>query len=427
MISDENINWLNVLPWRHKKKLLKDYYKIIKHFTAKSFLKSKVYLKPQEKPPEGVRVQRGPRGGTYYEEHISIKKPVVTPVKTEPIQPVKLDIEYTKDPELLKEQLFVNFITDFKEAKNLPNQLEILSDYKRTFDRNLESEVYNKVQKIHRAIYRHIKYVVRQYELAKIGKAHIDVKLFKHKIKIFEKVEPSSESLNSVSTIRNSVRIDTGCNSTIKIQFSNDIMINALFKSKKGEYKDIRRGIKTQYNREVCVYELDQLFKLNLVPETVYKTVDGEIGSAQKWISHTIHPGFVPPEQRIDVEISRAKIFDYLISNTDRHQGNFLFKENHLILIDHGCAFSSIDASEMRTFQNMIIGEDFDESKVVEQFISVPWEDIEKILKRHKIPKEAQEICKKKFTLLKNEKRFPTKKELHKIFPDEYAYIDKND
>ena len=38
----------------------------------KTLLKSKIYLKPQEKPPEGVRMQRGPRGGLYYEIKIPI-------------------------------------------------------------------------------------------------------------------------------------------------------------------------------------------------------------------------------------------------------------------------------------------------------------------------------------------------------------------
>lgn len=35
--------------------------------------KSKIYLKPGEKPPEGIRVQRGSRGGTYYETKIKVK------------------------------------------------------------------------------------------------------------------------------------------------------------------------------------------------------------------------------------------------------------------------------------------------------------------------------------------------------------------
>ena len=36
-------------------------------------IKSKIYLKPQEKPPKGARIQRGPRGGMYYETTAKIK------------------------------------------------------------------------------------------------------------------------------------------------------------------------------------------------------------------------------------------------------------------------------------------------------------------------------------------------------------------
>ena len=39
---------------------------------AKKVLKSKIYLKPQEKPPEGFRIQRGPKGGLYYETEVKI-------------------------------------------------------------------------------------------------------------------------------------------------------------------------------------------------------------------------------------------------------------------------------------------------------------------------------------------------------------------
>ena len=62
MINIDNIdaNWLHSLK-RSKKNIIK----------------SKIYLKPQEKPPEGVRMQRGPRGGTYYETEVKIKRPSI--------------------------------------------------------------------------------------------------------------------------------------------------------------------------------------------------------------------------------------------------------------------------------------------------------------------------------------------------------------
>ena len=38
-----------------------------------AIIKSKIYLKPNEKPPEGIRLQRGPKGGLYYETKIKVK------------------------------------------------------------------------------------------------------------------------------------------------------------------------------------------------------------------------------------------------------------------------------------------------------------------------------------------------------------------
>ena len=45
-------------------------------------IKSKIDLKPDEKPPGGMRVQRGPKGGLYYETEVKIK-PLAVPDVTE--------------------------------------------------------------------------------------------------------------------------------------------------------------------------------------------------------------------------------------------------------------------------------------------------------------------------------------------------------
>ena len=42
------------------------------HKSKYTLQKSKIYLQHEEKPPEGIRVQRGPRGGTYYETKTKI-------------------------------------------------------------------------------------------------------------------------------------------------------------------------------------------------------------------------------------------------------------------------------------------------------------------------------------------------------------------
>lgn len=396
--DDKNADWLHSLKRADKK-----------------VLKSKIYLKPQEKPPEGFRLQRGPRGGQYYETELKIKPKE----EHEKAPPFKIDIDYVKDPELANAPLFVGFIKNFTRAKDLPEQLEELSDYKKIFAAELKSqkpELYNKIQKIHRALYRHAKYVARQTELVKLGKAHIDMRLFQHKIKIFEKVKDTRESLDRVSTVKTSVKINTGCNETTKIQFSNDVIVNAIFKPLEGESSGIRNGVDTLYNREVCAYELDQLFGLNLVPETVYKTIKGKIGSAQKWINNAISPVRMKTHDMLYEEVYCAQIFDYLISNTDRHTENFLFKEKHLILIDNGCCLSTHDYD---TYSSLLAGAklaQLDTSKLIDRFTSVPWSKIQNVLIKHKIPKQAINLCEMKFNLLKKLDHLPTDGEVRALF-----------
>lgn len=75
--DDKNADWLHSLK-------------------RKNLLKSKVYLKPQEKPPEGVRVQRGPRGGQYYETQVKMTQ--VSKIPEEHIQSLAKFIKQIKIP-----------------------------------------------------------------------------------------------------------------------------------------------------------------------------------------------------------------------------------------------------------------------------------------------------------------------------------------
>lgn len=53
---------------------LEKYYKVgeFQDVEERKLLKGKIYLKPQEKPPKGLEVKRGPKGGLYYETKVKI-------------------------------------------------------------------------------------------------------------------------------------------------------------------------------------------------------------------------------------------------------------------------------------------------------------------------------------------------------------------
>jgi hypothetical protein len=125
-------------------------------------------------------------------------------------------------------------------------------------------------------------------------------------------------------------------------------------------WKPIRPGRYTgyweSYKSEIAAYELDKFFGLVMIPPTVEKRVNGEMGAAVMWASPTQSfkdlggvPGQGnvkgPPPPQIAAwmrQITRAKMFDNLIGNTDPNLGNWLVDPSwNVILIDHTRAFTS--------------------------------------------------------------------------------------
>ena len=105
------------------------------------------------------------------------------------------------------------------------------------------------------------------------------------------------------------------------------------------------------YKAEIAAYELDKLLGLNMVPVTVEKRVNGDLGAAKMWVAPTqsfeqIGGPPTPPTRHIgmwDLQIIRAKMFDSLIYNADLNLGNWLVDPSwNLILIDHNRAFTPL-------------------------------------------------------------------------------------
>ncbi len=91
---------------------------------------------------------------------------------------------------------------------------------------------------------------------------------------------------------------------------------------------------------------MDQLLDMHMVPPVVERTVEGKIGAAVLWIENTkgwdMKKPVQGPEPRWSKQISRMKLFDQLIGNIDRNQGNLIYDADwHLFLIDHSRAFTS--------------------------------------------------------------------------------------
>jgi hypothetical protein len=107
-----------------------------------------------------------------------------------------------------------------------------------------------------------------------------------------------------------------------------------------------QRGFQESYKAEIAAYHLDRLLELQMVPPVVERRIEGRVGAAVLWIEDSsgwtlAHP-VNGPEPHWSRQVSRMKLFDQLIGNIDRNQGNLLYDADwHLFLIDHSRAFTT--------------------------------------------------------------------------------------
>ena len=113
-----------------------------------------------------------------------------------------------------------------------------------------------------------------------------------------------------------------------------------IFKPKKGENKDLAGGIEvgTYFKRERAAYLVSHALGLDVVPPTVIRAFDGEVGSFQRFVSDG-KDGWLMSQEDWDKNregFIKLWVFDYIIWSADRNLGNFLAKDDKLFAIDNG-------------------------------------------------------------------------------------------
>ncbi len=104
------------------------------------------------------------------------------------------------------------------------------------------------------------------------------------------------------------------------------------------------KGFLESYKAEIAAYQMDRLLGMNMVPPFVERRIDGKNGAAGMWVENT-RPWSVEkppqgPEPMWSMQLTRMKMFDLLIANIDRNQGNLIYDADwHIFLIDHSRAF----------------------------------------------------------------------------------------
>ncbi len=106
----------------------------------------------------------------------------------------------------------------------------------------------------------------------------------------------------------------------------------------------IRHGKMESYRSEIAAYLLSRHLGIHMVPPVVERRIDGVRGAAVYWIDgvRPWNPAAPPktPGAKWSRQTSRMLMFDQLIANIDRNQGNLLYDDDgFLYLIDHSRAF----------------------------------------------------------------------------------------
>ena len=111
------------------------------------------------------------------------------------------------------------------------------------------------------------------------------------------------------------------------------------------------KGYMESYKAEIAAYKMDRMLGLHMVPPIVERTIDSKKGAAVFWIENTkgwsVKSPPQGPEPKWSINLTRMKMFDLLIANIDRNQGNLIYDDDwHLFLIDHSRAF--IDKKDLK-------------------------------------------------------------------------------
>jgi hypothetical protein len=104
-----------------------------------------------------------------------------------------------------------------------------------------------------------------------------------------------------------------------------------------------------RFQHEVAAYRLDRELRLNMVPATVIREIDGQRGSLQSWVEGAVDQEAAEAydlelfdTDAIRRQLGQGEVFDALIGNFDRGPDDHLCLVNRdrLLLIDHSKAFS---------------------------------------------------------------------------------------
>lgn len=166
---------------------------------------------------------------------------------------------------------------------------------------------------------------------------------------------PAAEKFLKDARVRSTKQLGTGVTLPLKAELQmNGVTHNAVFKM-----IDERKPGITQFNNraemnfqdswqlEVAAYQIDRIIGLKLVPATIERYINNNVGSLQWWVQSRFaeadrrKQNVEPPDRDAwDRVWLKMYLFDQLIANVDRHMNNILITADwDLRLIDHSRSF----------------------------------------------------------------------------------------
>lgn len=164
------------------------------------------------------------------------------------------------------------------------------------------------------------------------------------------------ESFLKTAKIVDRKKLDTGTTGASRITLSDDKLTHdAQFQSIdvfkptfRGTEGTVEKNFRDSYKFNIAAYRLGKLLGIDTIPMSVERDVDGKLGSMTWWVDNVWiteverrDRGIKPPASQFWVdELNIIRVFDQLIYNTDRNQGNLLITPEWKIwMIDHTRAF----------------------------------------------------------------------------------------
>jgi hypothetical protein len=161
------------------------------------------------------------------------------------------------------------------------------------------------------------------------------------------------------------------------------------------------KGFMESYKAEIAAYKLDRALDMHMVPPIVERIEKNKAGAAVFWIENTRGWSVANPPQGPEpmwsMQLTRMKMFDLLIANIDRNQGNLIYDADwHLFLIDHSRAF--IDKKDLKGIAPL----GRVDRKLWEKMQALTLEDLDRILGKWTGDKEKKALITRRDLMAKN-------------------------